>query len=233
MSIANSGTSSLMPASMTPVAASPAATSASASASNSALTSLTSNFQDFLGMLMTQLQNQDPTSPMDTNQFTQELVEFSSVEQQINTNSSLTQLIQLTQSGQVEQSASIVGHQVELNTGNIVVQNGSGALSFTTPTAEPVEIGIYDSNGNKVADNVVNATQGSNNWTWNGQDGNGVQLPDGSYQAAVEAAGASGPVAVPFTVLATATGVQQTATGLQLEIGSTSVPFSALQSVLD
>jgi len=218
---------------MTPVAASPAATSASASASNSALTSLTSNFQDFLGMLMTQLQNQDPTSPMDTNQFTQELVEFSSVEQQINTNSSLTQLIQLTQSGQVEQSASIVGHQVELNTGNIVVQNGSGALSFTTPTAEPVEIGIYDSNGNKVADNVVNATQGSNNWTWNGQDGNGVQLPDGSYQAAVEAAGASGPVAVPFTVLATATGVQQTATGLQLEIGSTSVPFSALQSVLD
>jgi flagellar basal-body rod modification protein FlgD len=115
-----------------------------------------------------------------------------------------------------------------------VVQNGSGALSFTTPTAEPVEIGIYDANGNKVADTVVNAKQGSNDWTWNGQTGNGVQLPDGSYQAAVEAAGASGqPMAVPFTVLATATGVQQTATGLQLQVGSTTVPFSALQSVLN
>ena len=232
--IGNSGTSSLTPTSMTPVATAPPPTSTASAASTSALTSLTSNFQDFLGMLMTQLQNQDPTSPMDTNQFTQELVEFSGVEQQINTNSSLTQLIQLTQSGQVEQGASIVGHQVELNSGSLVLQNGSGALSFTTPTAEPVEIGIYDSNGNKVADNVVNTTAGSNNWTWNGQDGNGVQLPDGSYQAAVEAAGASGQaMAVPFTVLATATGVQQTASGLQLQLGSASVPFSSLQSVLN
>ena len=116
---------SLVPASMAPQKAAAAASTgntASAAATN-ALTNLSSNFQDFLGMLMTQLQNQDPTSPMDTNQFTQELVEFSSVEQQINTNSSLTQLIQLTQSGQVEQSASIVGHQVELNSANIVVQN--------------------------------------------------------------------------------------------------------------
>ena len=60
-----------------------------------------------------------------------------------------------------------------------------------------------------------------------------MQLPDGSYQAAVAAAGATGPVSVPFTVLATATGVQQTASGLQLQVGSTSVPFSALASVLN
>src|SRR5689334_9099418 len=59
-------------------------------------TALSSNFGDFLNMLMTQLKNQDPSSPLDSNQFTQELVSFSSVEQQINTNNSLTQLIQLT-----------------------------------------------------------------------------------------------------------------------------------------
>jgi len=240
MSIASvlaSGAASLTPASMTPEAAAAGASTAagtSSAASTSALTSLTSNFQDFLGMLMTQLQNQDPTSPMDTNQFTEELVEFSSVEQQINTNSSLTQLIQLTQSGQVEQSASIVGHQVEVNSSNLSLQSGTGAISFTAPSAQPVEIGIYDANGNKVADTVVNATQGSNDFTWNGQDSNGSQLPDGSYQVAVEAAGASGqPTALPFTVLATATGVQQTASGLQLELGGTSVPFSALQSVVN
>jgi flagellar basal-body rod modification protein FlgD len=228
---------SLTPASMSPLPAATGATTATgtaSAASTSALTSLTSNFQDFLGMLMTQLQNQDPTSPMDTNQFTQELVEFSGVEQQINTNSSLTQLIQLTQSGQVEQGASIVGHQVELNSANLALQDGTGAITFTAPGAGPVEIGIYDANGNKVADSVVSATQGSNNWSWNGQDGNGVQLPDGSYQVSVDAAGASGqPAALPFTVLATATGVQQTATGLQLQLGSTSVPFSSLQSVLN
>ena len=67
----------------------PAGTS-TASGSNASLQSLSSNFSDFLGMLMTQLQNQDPTSPMDSNQFTSELVQFSGVEQQINTNTSLT-----------------------------------------------------------------------------------------------------------------------------------------------
>ena len=61
---------------------------------------------------MTQLQNQDPTSPMDANSFTSELVEFSSVEQQINTNTSLTQLIQLTQASDVTQSAALLGKQV-------------------------------------------------------------------------------------------------------------------------
>jgi flagellar basal-body rod modification protein FlgD len=235
--LANAATTSLTPASMPAMAttaASATAAGAAAALSNNALTSLTSNFQDFLGMLMTQLQNQDPTSPMDTNQFTQELVEFSGVEQQINTNASLTQLIQLTQSGQVEQSASIVGHQVSINSTELALQNGSGGIGFTMPAAGPVEIGIYDANGNKVADSVVNATQGSNNWSWNGQDGNGVQLPDGSYQVSVDAPGTGGqPATVPFTVLGTATGVQQTAGGLQLELGSTSVPFSALQSVLN
>ena len=237
MSIASP--TSLTPGSMpseaaTAAAAAASTASSSAATSGNALTSLTSNFQDFLGMLMTQLQNQDPTSPMDTNQFTQELVEFSGVEQQINTNASLTQLIQLTQSGQVEQSSSLVGHRVEVNSPNLSLQNGTGAITFTAPGAGPVEIGIYDANGNKVADTVVTATQGSNNWTWNGQDGTGAQLPDGSYQVAVEAAGATGqPVALPFTVLATATGVQQTASGLQLQLGTTSVPFSDLQSVVN
>jgi flagellar basal-body rod modification protein FlgD len=56
---------------------------------------------------------------MDTNQFTTELVQFSSVEQQITTNSSLTQLIQMTQSGEILNSASLVGHQVEVTSNSI------------------------------------------------------------------------------------------------------------------
>src|SRR6185312_5424233 len=83
-------------------ASTPAASGSAATTGNtgsSALGSLSGNFGNFLQMLMTQLQNQDPTSPLDTNAFTSELVQFSSVEQQINTNTSLTQLIQLTQAG--------------------------------------------------------------------------------------------------------------------------------------
>jgi flagellar hook assembly protein FlgD len=67
-----------------------ASTTAAPQTGSAALNSLSANFGDFLKLLMTQLQNQNPTSPLDTNQFTSELVQFSSVEQQINTNTSLT-----------------------------------------------------------------------------------------------------------------------------------------------
>ena len=73
-------------------------TSAAASTANTpdAMKQLSGNFSTFLTLLTTQLKNQDPTSPLDTNQFTSQLVQFASVEQQINTNRSLGQLINLT-----------------------------------------------------------------------------------------------------------------------------------------
>jgi flagellar basal-body rod modification protein FlgD len=233
---ASSNASSLLPANLVngmAATGSTGSTAASGAATNS-LTSLASNFQDFLSMLMTQLQNQDPTSPMDTNQFTSELVEFASVQQQIDTNASMTQLIQLGQSGQVLQSASIVGHKVALNSNNIVLQNGAGGINFTAPAAGPVAIGIYGSNGAQLYSTTVNATQGSNSWAWNGQTGNGTQLPDGSYSVQVATAGSGGAAAaVPFTVQGTVTGINQSANGLALQLGSTSVPFSNLASLLN
>jgi len=232
---ASSNASSLLPANLvngTAATGSTGSTAASGAATNS-LTSLASNFQDFLSMLMTQLQNQDPTSPMDTNQFTSELVEFASVQQQIDTNASMTQLIQLGQSGQVLQSASIVGHTVALNSNNIVLQNGAGGINFTASAAGPVAIGIYGSNGAQLYSTTVNATQGSNNWAWNGQTSDGTQLPDGSYSVQVMTAGSGGTAtAVPFTVQGTVTGVTQTTNGLSLQLGSTSLPFSDLESLV-
>jgi hypothetical protein len=97
------------------VGSTPSTASAIAQTGTSALGSLSDNFTDFLSLLMTQLQNQDPTSPLDSNQFTSELVQFTSVEQQISTNTDLTQLIQLTQASQIEQSASFIGKSVTVN----------------------------------------------------------------------------------------------------------------------
>jgi flagellar basal-body rod modification protein FlgD len=102
---------------------------------NTALTALSSNFGDFLHMLMTQLQNQDPTNPMDTNQFTSELVQFSGVEQQINTNTSLTQLIQLTQAGEVMQASAMTGKRVTVSSDHVPLQNGRGR--FSSPHRRP------------------------------------------------------------------------------------------------
>jgi flagellar basal-body rod modification protein FlgD len=213
-------------------ASSTGAASTAAQTSNTALTSLSSNFGDFLQMLMTQLQNQDPTSPMDTNEFTSELVEFSGVEQQINTNTSLTQLIQLTQAGEVMQASAMAGKQVTVTSNQVPLQNSQGTIQFNTPSAAPVDIAIYDSNGNKLSDNMMMSTSGTNTWTWNGTNGSGATEPDGSYQVVVTAAGAGGTTStLPTNVIGTATGVQSLSTGMQLELGALSVPFSSVVSV--
>jgi len=205
--------------------------SASTSAPNP-LVALSSNFNDFLQMLMTQLQNQDPTSPMDTNEFTSELVQFSGVEQQINTNGSLTQLIQLTQAGETMQGTSMTGKQVTVQSSQIALQNGSGTLNFNDPTAGPVAIAITNAAGQQLYGTTLTATAGNNTWSWNGQNNAGTRLPDGAYNAAVVSGNANGTTTtLPFTVTGTATGVQSLSSGMQLDIGALTVPFSAVQSV--
>ncbi len=215
------------------VAATAGSVGTSATSGSTALASLSSNFSDFLQMLRSQLQNQDPTSPMDTSQFTSELVEFSGVEQQINTNTSLTQLIQLTQAGEVMQASAMNGKQVTVTSDHVPLQNGQGTIQFTTQTAEPVDILVYDSNGNKLSDNMMMSTAGTNTWTWNGTNSSGATVPDGSYQVAVVAAAANGTTsAVATNVVGTATGVQSESNGsLELELGALSVPFSQVVSV--
>jgi len=227
-----SSTSTAAPTSTSTAASTSAGTSAAAQTGSAALGSLSNNFSDFLSLLMTQLQNQDPTSPLDSNQFTSELVQFSSVEQQINTNTDLTQLIQLTQASQVEQSASMVGKPVTVNSTQLSLQNGTAAVNFNTTTAEPVAIAVYNASGVQVRSTTLTSTAGSNTWTWNGQNANGSTLPDGAYKVSVTALGVNGSTAqVPFTVTGIATSVQNNSGTVQLQMGGLTVPFSSVQSV--
>ncbi len=213
-------------------AATQAANQAANAASTSPLGSLAGNFSDFLSMLMTQLKNQDPTSPMDANQFTTELVQFSGVEQQINTNTSLTQLIQLTQSQQMLQSANVVGHQVSITSDKLSLQNGSAGVAFTAPVAGPVTIGITDRTGAVVSQTQLDATQGSNQWSWNGKNTFGGQMPDGVYGVTVTSnATGKTATAVPFTVIGTATGIAQSGSTLNMQLGGLSTPFSNVTAV--
>jgi flagellar basal-body rod modification protein FlgD len=193
---------------------------------------LSSNFGNFLNLLMTQLKNQDPTAPMDANSFTTELVQFSSVEQQINTNASLTQLIQLTQAADVTQSSALLGKQVTVQATEIPLQNGTGTLNFTAPTAEPVSITVQGPSGNTLQQINVNAAQGANTWNWNGTNSSGQPLPDGAYSVVVTGgvAGATA-TALPFTVVGTATGVNTQNSTVNLQLGALTVPFTAVTSV--
>lgn len=206
--------------------------SSSTSSSQNALDSLSNNFQDFLGMLMTQLQNQDPTSPLDTNQFTSELVQFSGVEQQIDTNGALTQLISLTQSGQLLQSSAMVGKTVQVSADQMPLQNGSGSVTFTDSTAGTAEITITNAAGTKLLDTTVSATAGSNTWTWNGQDSKGNTQPDGSYNVTVTGTDSAGTTsALSFTVSGKVTGVVDNSGTLDVQMGSQTAAFSTVESV--
>jgi flagellar basal-body rod modification protein FlgD len=186
------------------------------------LSQLAGNFNDFLSLLTTQLQNQDPTSPMDTNQFTSELVQFTGVAEQVNTNATLGQLLNASLGQQLAQASSLVGQQVTVSGGTLPLQNQSATVDFQTTAAEPVQITVSDSKGNVVESQQVQATNGSNTWNWNGINSYGQQEPDGAYSVSVTANGAS----VPFQAAGTVTGAQQSNQAVQLMFGTASVPFS-------
>ena len=109
---------------MTTVDPTTSAAAATASAAPSAAqTQLAGNFDTFLTLLTTQLQNQDPLNPMDSNQFTQQLVAFSGVEQQINTNANLQSLIALSLSQQASSAVNYIGHSVVMTSGKGALEN--------------------------------------------------------------------------------------------------------------
>jgi flagellar basal-body rod modification protein FlgD len=207
--------------------------SASASIGNAALQQLAGNFNDFLNLLLTQLQNQDPTSPMDTNSFTTELVQFTGVQQEVATNSSLTSLIALNQQQALLDSAQYVGQSTTVSASAITLQNSIGEISFNGTKGETVQIAILNAAGAPIKDATVTATQGTNTWTWNGLDDNGNQVPDGAYSIGVVApSSGGGSTNVPFDVIGTTTGVSNNGSnGVSLQLGSLSVGLSNVVSI--
>jgi flagellar basal-body rod modification protein FlgD len=197
-----------------------------------AAATLTGNFNNFLKMLMTQLRNQDPTSPMDTNEFTRELVQFSSVEQQIATNTSLTRLIELTQAGGVMQSAAMIGRKVTVDSALMPLQGGLGALRFELPADQTVRIAVLTEKGAPITEAAVSGKRGENGWNWDGKDANGKTLPDGVYRVSVMTQDTSGTSrAVAHQVIGVATGVESDGTAVALRMGALRVPMASVRSV--
>jgi flagellar basal-body rod modification protein FlgD len=206
--------------------------STATSAASAATSSLAGNFNTFLTLLTTQLQNQDPTSPMDTNQFTSQLVEFAGVEQQINTNTNLTTLINLTQASSLYQSSAMVGHQVSVTSSQLALQGGSAGLQYTLTTPQPVNVAVTNAAGVTVYQATLNGSAGANSWTWNGVAADGTKEADGAYGVSVTTAGVA-PQAIPFTVIGTATGVTMNSSTPSVSLGPLSVPMSSVDSIVN
>lgn len=141
----------------------------------------------FLLLLTKQLQNQDPLNPMDSTQFTQQLAQFSQVEQAINQNKRLDQLIGLQSSTNTYAAASFLGNRVAVDSNQIALENKGATFQYKIEhQADKALLRIADAKGNIVAIQEANSAVGSYEVNWNGQDASGHQLPDGLYQVSVQ-----------------------------------------------
>lgn len=194
---------------------------------------LAGNFDTFLRLLTTQLQNQDPMSPMDSNEFTQQLVAFSGVEQQINTNDNLQSLIALSLSQQASAAVNYIGHNVVMTSGKGALENG--AVDWTYNLSAPssaTALTVKDANGKVVYTTSGKTAAGNNDFAWDGKDMNGNQLPDGQYSLTVGATAADGS-AVSSTIASKAvvTAVDMSGTTPMLVLGAAEIPLSEVSLV--
>ena len=189
----------------------PASSSGAAATGALATQQIAGNFQSFLTLLTTQLQNQNPLDPLDTNQFTQQLVEFAGVQQQLNTNSSLATLVSLQQTAQSTQALGFVGKTavVDGSTANMV--NKSAVWDLNVPKASTVNISITNSTGQTVYTNSYAVGVGDNQtFGWDGKGTDGTQWPDGKYTLTATGTDGNGQT------VAIATGIQGTVSSVDL-----------------
>ncbi len=217
--------SSLM-AAMNPTSAS-TATSGSASAN--------SMQSQFMTLLVTQLQNQDPTNPMDSTQMTSQLAQISTVSgiQQLNT--TLQSLMSTYQAGQSVQAASMIGKTVLAN-GSTLSWNGSQPVGYgvnLSSAADTVAVNVLDASGQSV-DTIKLGAQpaGVLNLSWNGKASNGSVLPSGDYTVQVTASNAGAAVAAQPLVSGQVTSVLNDAQGAQLDVaGVGTVSLSSVAQI--
>ncbi|MDN4984830.1 flagellar hook capping FlgD N-terminal domain-containing protein [Bradyrhizobium sp. WYCCWR 13022] len=211
----------------------------SSSSSNSSLSSstgatLAGNFQTFLTLLTTQLQNQNPLDPLDTNQFTQQLVQFAGVEQQLKTNDSLSQLVTLQQTTQATQALGFVGKTAVVDGTTATMTSSSATWHLNVPTSATVDISIANSSGQTVFTGKYTAGAGSDiPFTWNGQGNDGTQWPDGKYTISATGKDASGnSVGIAAQVQGVVNSVDLTQSPPLLSIDGNSYTLSQVKSII-
>ncbi len=197
-------------------------------------TGIAGDFNTFLTLLTTQLKNQDPTKAMDTNEMTNQLVSFATVEQQIAVNTNLAKLIGLQQGAQLTAAAPLMGERVEVESDRLSLQGGTATLRLpAADTAQQAVIRVMDAGGRLLREATVKLGATAQEWVWDGRNMAGQRQPDGAYRFAVagqDAAGASQPVTA--TVIGVATAAKRPSGGdLQLELGKLAVGFDAVRGV--
>ena len=170
---------------------------------------LADDLNQFLNLLVTQLENQDPLDPLDPNEFTSQLVQFASVEQQIYQNQNLEDMLELQQQSIMGDVVSYIGAQVEVNGNELPLENGIGQFQYTLQgEARSSTITISDESGQVVFFTAGETDAGSHDAVWPGLDSFGFPLEDGVYTVNVSAVDTEGnSINVDTNIIGTVKGV--------------------------
>lgn len=201
--------------------------------------SIADNFDTFLSLLTTQLKNQSPLDPLDTNQFTQQLVQFTSVEQQLKTNEFLEAMMLASQNqtsdnaGLATQAINMIGKSVTAQSDTTSLRDGEASWVYTlNRDAVEAVVNITDSAGQVVFSDTGSLPSGQGTYTWDGLDNNGLTMPDGTYTLNIQARGEDGSL---ITVLTQVKGnvdrVDLTGDEPVLWVGDAKVSLSGVLSV--
>jgi len=189
------------------------------------------NFDAFLLLLTTQLRNQSPLDPLDTNQFTQQLVQFASVEQQIKTNESLGSLLNASRASNIATAATFVGMHVKADGATTQLKEGAAEWTLTLGrSAAQATIDILDAAGNTVAVQTRPLAAGAQAFVWDGRTSTGQIAPDGAYSIAVNARDVSGqPVPVNKEISGIVDGIDLQGNEPVLMIGGIRIPLEQIK----
>ena len=185
-------------------------------------------------MLTTQLRNQNPLEPLDTNQFTQQLVQFAQVEQQLKSNEQLSTLVSLQQSVQATQALAFVGKTVAVDGTTSRLSNGQAFWSLNVPRQAAVTVNIQNSAGVTVYSGSYTMPAGTQTFVWDGRGINGTQFPDGDYTIQVVGKDANGqPIGVATEVEGTVESVDLTQSPPQLSIAGKNYTLDKVKRVVN
>ncbi len=193
---------------------------------------LISSYDAFLQLLTTQLRHQSPMEPLDANQFTEQLVQFSSVEQAIKTNENLARLALMAASQNAAALVSFIGSDVVAEGNTTRLKDGEATWGFDSSGKGTATVNIRNAAGQLVFSTEVAVEKGSGTFIWDGETDLGGTAPDGDYTIAIEAHDADGKVLTMKTEISgRVDGIDFSGDGPMLKIGNIEIPASAVKSV--
>jgi flagellar basal-body rod modification protein FlgD len=195
-------------------------------------TGLADNFQTFLTLLTTQLQNQNPLDPLDTNQFTQQLVQFAGVEQQLKSNDQLKALIALEKSSQSTNALIYVGNTVAVD-GSTQKFDGSATWNLKAEKSTTAKVIITNSVGQTVYSGNFALDDKKASFVWDGKGNDGTQWPAGTYKMTATGKDSQGKdVGIATEIQGVVDSVDLTATPPLLSIGGNNYTTDQIRRVI-